>query len=208
MISYGEALGTSCMIENLFCFRGRIGRLKYFLWSFIFGPAAFLLAMLILPFIFVFGLHLDGSKTTALMTIVPAITVFLWTQLSLKAARIRDIGWKPLVIIPALLSIDAADLIVAYLFPALAIGTKHFTALSELVNAAFTLALLFTPSDGDDAVPTITFPEIPLPNLTKRIVRDTHLDSRPPVTPPRSSYAAPRPTGARGQVSFGRRGLN
>lgn len=200
-------VGTSCMIGNLFCFRGRIGRLKYFLWGFIFLPAILFLAMLILPLIFVFGHHFDRSNTTALMLLIPPVVVFLWAQLSLQAARIRDIGWKPLVIVPAMLSLGVVDLIIAYFFPALALGTKHYTVISAVVNAVYTIALLFTPSDDDYAVPAFVFPEIPLPKLRKGIFRSTRSDAVTPVKPPRPSSGMPRPADARAQVSFGRRGV-
>ncbi|MBB5575800.1 DUF805 domain-containing protein [Rhizobium paranaense] len=195
------------MIGNLFCFQGRIGRLKYFLWGYIFLPGAIFLTMLILPFLFIFGFHFDGSKTTALMIVVPAVAVFLWTHLSLQVARIRDIGWNPMVIVPAMLSLDVVDVTVGYLFPALALGTKHYTIVSEVINAVYTIALLFTPGDGDYAVPAIVFPEIPLPKSKKGIFRSTRSDAATPAEPPRPSSGMPRPADARGQVSFGRRGL-
>jgi uncharacterized membrane protein YhaH (DUF805 family) len=196
------------MIDSLFCFRGRVGRLKFFLYGFIILPVAFFLVLLILPALYVFGLHLNASRSTALMTIVPPLAGFLWMQLSLQAARIRDIGWKPGVIIPALLLIDVADLIVAYLFPALALETKHFTALSEVVNAVFTIALLFTRSDGDQAAPTIVFPEIPLPSFSKGVLRRARSDGATAVQPSLSPSGMPRPADVRGQQSFGRRGLD
>ncbi|MDE1995087.1 MAG: DUF805 domain-containing protein, partial [Rhizobiaceae bacterium] len=100
------------MIGNLFCFSGRIGRLRFFLWSVVFVPVAFFLMLLFLTLLFALGFHFDGSKTTALMILLPVLAVFFWTQLSLQVARIRDIGWKPLIIITALLLIDVADVIV------------------------------------------------------------------------------------------------
>ncbi|MDL2410452.1 hypothetical protein PY650_33700 [Rhizobium calliandrae] len=195
------------MIDSLFCFRGRVGRLRFFLYGFIIVPVAFFLMFLFLPALYVFGLHLDASRSTTLMAVVPPVAGFFWMQLSIQAARIRDIGWKPGVIIPALLLIDVADLIVAYLFPALALETKHFTALSEVVNAIFTIALLFTPSDGDQAAPTIVFPEIPLPRFRKGI-RRARSDGATAVQPSLSPSGMLRSADVRGQQSFGRRGLD
>ena len=195
------------MLGTLFCFGGRIGRLKYFLWSCIFLPVIFFLMLLILPFIYVFALHLDTSRTTILiLMVVPPLALFLWMNLSLQAARIRDIGWKPLIVIPALLLIDVVDLIVAYFFPALALETKHFTAFSAVVNSALTVALLLTPSAGDDTFLAIDFPEISLPTFRK--FRSTRSDAVTRVEPPRPSSRVQRPVNAREQVSFGRRGLN
>jgi uncharacterized membrane protein YhaH (DUF805 family) len=196
------------MTDSLFCFRGRVGRLKFFLYSFIIVPVAFFLALLILPVIYVFGLHLNASTSTTLMSVVPPLAGFLWMHLSLQAARIRDIGWKPGVIIPALLLIHVTDSIVAYLFPALALGTKHFTLVSEVVYAVFTIALLFTPSDGDQAASTIVFPEIPLPRFRRRILRRVRSDGATAVQTSLSPSCMPRPADVRGQQSFGRRGLD
>lgn len=197
------------MLGTLFCFRGRMGRLKYFLWSSIFLPVIFFLMLLILPFIYVFALHFDTSRATILiMMVVPPLALFLWTHLSLQAARIRDIGWKPLVIIPAVLLINVADLIVAYFFPALALETQHFTAVSAVANAALTVALLFTPSADDDTFLAIDIPNISLPKFRKDVFRGTRSDAVTRVEPPRPSSSARRPVNARGQVSFGRRGLN
>ena len=195
------------MIDSLLCFRGRVGRLKFFLYSFVVLPAAFFLALLILPILYVFGLHLSASKSTALMAVAPPIAGFLWMQLSLQAARIRDIGWKPGVIIPALLLIHVIDLIVAYLFPALALEPKRFTLVSEVVYAGFTIAMLFTPSDGDQAAPIIIFPEIPLPRFRKGI-RRVRSGGATSVQPPLSPSGMPRTAAIRGQQSFGRRGLD
>lgn len=195
------------MIGNLFYFRGQMGRLKYFLWSFILVPAAFFLSLLILPFFYVFGLHLGASKTTTLISVVPPLVIFLWTHLSLQAARIRDIGWKPQIIIPGFLLFHAADLLVTYFYPALAFGTKHFTVVSEVASTVLLAALLFIRGDADHGASAISFPDFPRPKLRKGICRNSRSEVETTVRTPIPPSKTPRPTAVPGRVSFGRRGL-
>ena len=183
------------MLSSLFGFKGRIGRLRYFVTCLVLGPAliaAFVALMLVT------GFHPGAGKTANLMSIALAALVvvpaWLWTALSLQTCRIRDIGWNPLFVILGWFGLGVLDRLAAMADPALALGPLHQNTLfGVVINLAFAGVLLFWPGDngkGLEARWEEAFPAAPEPE--------------PVAAAPR--VAAPyRP--ASGAPSFGRRGL-
>lgn len=196
------------MFGILFCFNGRIGRLKFFLNSFIFVPLAIVAIALVAPFIAVFGFHAGGSKWDALIFTILIVGALLWVLTSLQAARLRDMGWRPLPVITAIILLDVADLALAYFFPSLALAGKHFTGISSFVNTGFTLVLLFTPGTDDDFNPTILLPDVRLPRMRMDFLKGKHSGAPQPAVRSPAMARAPQPAGAGSRATFGRRGLD
>lgn len=191
------------MLGYLFLFHGRMGRLQYFLWAAIFVPLIFFLAIIVLGLVLVFVVH-DNSKTTIFATAGMLFVLIFWVETSLEAVRVRDIGWKPGVIIPVFIAINFIDLGVAYVAPGLADDTGLHTIVPSIVNILFMLVLLFTPTDGQEMVPFI-IPGLSLP----RVDLDVFRRKRPePAVRPRSHQQQPPEERRypREKVPFGRRG--
>ena len=133
------------MVEGAFSFRGRIGRLDYFLahvMEGLVGVVGFiLLILLLLP-------TLAGPART--VTMVGGVGLFalglLWFNLSLQVRRIRDIGWDPVVVLVGWVALGFADVILAHLVPSWAVSSHRTgTPLGGLVNIALALTLLVWP---------------------------------------------------------------
>jgi uncharacterized membrane protein YhaH (DUF805 family) len=146
------------MIDFMFSFRGRIGRLRYFL------SCLALTALLVVAAIVVGGMAATGVAKANLGLLLPAgllaivvLPAFCYSSFSMQARRIRDIGWNPLYVIPAWIGVDVIDRLVAQAVPALSMGPKiHETLAGLLLNVAFGLVLLFWPGSGDsDSAPSL-----------------------------------------------------
>jgi hypothetical protein len=83
---------------------------------------------------------------------VASITVAI--QFILRSMRIRDIGWDPVLVVPAWIAIVIADKAIAATFPAWAIGESHLghgylgsgTVVGRLIDIALFALLIFMPS--------------------------------------------------------------
>jgi uncharacterized membrane protein YhaH (DUF805 family) len=128
------------------------------------------------------------------LPVICATLLFVWATFNLQAMRIRDIGWDPVVIIPAWISVLVIDGLVAAKVPAWAVGHgDHQTIVGALVNLALFGILLFWPSGDIDYGPMPTSDEL----------------SRTPTGPdgPRPA-APPMPRGIPTmRTEFGRRSL-
>lgn len=182
------------MVDILF-FRGRVGRLRYFLLSLASGLALGLLAFVL---ILLFIPHYHRGETPSIGAFVVPLMIFLplaiWFLFSLQAARFRDIGWKPLYVVPGWLLFTVIDAYVAYKIPDWAVGRQYHTVVGIVVNTAITIILMFMPGRSGDDTPSY----IPEHRL---------LGGRTAAQAPTRSvntYARPAP-GAK--VGFGRRGL-
>jgi uncharacterized membrane protein YhaH (DUF805 family) len=179
------------MLDSIFSFQGRIGRLHYFLRTLCIGAAMGVLSTL--------GIGLAVFTRAPGMTAILALlgvglfAAFLWASFALQARRLRDIGGAPLYIIPAWCVFTVMDVLVAHTVPALAVGLMHSqTFLGALVNLGLQCCLLCWPSKADDldapAAASGGWPEA---------------DPEPVI--PVAAPVAFRP--ASPAVSFGRRGL-
>jgi uncharacterized membrane protein YhaH (DUF805 family) len=191
------------MIGNLFLFSGRIDRLKFFLASFIFLPVVMVGMVLIMPLIAIFVFHADETKKIGFIMAIAVVVAFMWVFFSLQAARFRDIGWNPVMVIPAIIIFDISDLGVAYIFPDLAAPGQHYTYASAVLNFGVTVISLFTPSSDDDSIPSILLPDIRLPRLFSQKWRPAKSNRQP-----QESMNPGRETVAGARTSFGRLGLD
>lgn len=132
------------MLNIILGFGGRIGRLHYLLLSLLLG---FVMTLLTLAIVFgmmphyteVGGKVPDGMPAPVLVATMLVVTpLFLWFSFALQTKRIRDIGWNPLLVIPAWIVVD----IVAVLA-----GSPTF---SGCINLTMVAVLLFWPSREPD----------------------------------------------------------
>ncbi|RUM18039.1 hypothetical protein EFQ99_33575 [Rhizobium vallis] len=127
------------------------------------------------------------AGTTLLILAIPMLPSF-WIGFSIQAARIRDIGWNPAILIAASLAIQAAAYLVPLLMPE---GTtvEIIAKVAKAANIAYGLGLLFLPSN-------FHVPDSP------------SFDEQPTPTRPERVEASPaRRLPSRSGATFGRRGL-
>jgi uncharacterized membrane protein YhaH (DUF805 family) len=206
------------MLGSAFSFRGRIGRLQYFM-GVLATAAAFVLP--IVAILGALGVRDAASAGPALALIVLLLVVgapvAIWVGLSLQARRIRDIGLNPLYVIPILFAIGLADQLVALAVPGLSVAGLHRqTPVGLLVSLATGAALLFWPGKAGAAPPSpsagLITPDEPPRAAAAEPVRGASAPIR--AAPVRAAPARPAPVrvapvrvaNAAG-VTFGRRGL-
>lgn len=155
------------MVAIVLGFGGRMGRLRYFLWSL--GLAAVLTAV---TMALVMGAM--GGGEDALMGVVLVVApLAIWGNAALMAKRFRDIGWPPLWMLPGWVCFGIIDARVAQEMPALAAGDNGQTVVGMLVELGLILALLFWPGrpEEDDREPLDA-------DATRRAYREAHLRRR------------------------------
>ncbi|WP_424630311.1 DUF805 domain-containing protein [Bradyrhizobium sp. SYSU BS000235] len=140
------------MLDYIFGFNARMGRLAYFKAN----VALFIVAWIAFTILIMAGLHpIMTAKTASFAHIqtwpmmVAFITFFL-INLSLNCMRIRDIGWDPVCVVPAWIAAILVDCAVATYFPEWSIGHERFsgTIVGGLLKITGSAVLLFWPS-GD-----------------------------------------------------------
>ncbi len=186
------------MLGFLFGFNARLGRLHYFLAGIVLAVLATVVCFTIAAN--VFHQTPKGSTPSTILMLVPALCllpVFLWATLTLQAMRIRDIGWRPAIVIPAWVLIAAIDAYVAAKFPAWSAGRgDHQTIVGLLTNVGFYSVLLFWPSGPETGS---------LTGLDDPPLRRDVSPERPRVVPaPAAAVASRMPSPMR--TEFGRRG--
>ena len=76
-----------------------------------------------------------------------AVLLFVFGTIALQSMRIRDIGWDPVCVIPAWITVLIVDAIVAAKMPSLALGPGHYgTVVSSIVHLVMTGILFLWPS--------------------------------------------------------------
>jgi len=136
------------MITSMLGLTGRIGRLRYFLFTIGLG---FVLSAVMMVTIFNFAGSSDDPRELiidALPIIVVIIAVYAWGTLVLTTKRLRDIGWAPGFVIPLWIGIVLIDVMLTVLMPEWAVGESGQTLLGMMFNAVMVLALLFWPGNG------------------------------------------------------------
>lgn len=155
------------MIEALFSFRGRMGRLAYAGWTFV---------TVGILFFFVFAALLSGAAAIPSLgrQTAPLVVLFLfgllavvmfWTSLALSVKRIRDTGFSPLIVLCVAwtLMIVGAFVPMNVIDPDSALPFARQTPIGAAVELAFVLFVMFWPSDTeyhtpysepDDALPS------------------------------------------------------
>jgi uncharacterized membrane protein YhaH (DUF805 family) len=136
------------MLDILFGFNARLGRLQYFL-----ACIGLVVAMVVVSLALIAsgGLHIPkGEHLTWQMLSWPAATMvalFAVATVMLQAMRVRDIGWDPVVVMGGWLAITFINIILAAKVPGMAAIAGALIA--SIVNLVMYGILLFWP--GDDA---------------------------------------------------------
>jgi len=133
------------MLDILFGFNARLGRLQYLLACIGMGVA---MVVVSLALIASGNIHVPkGQHLTWQMLSWPAtavVALFVVATVMLQAMRVRDIGWDPVIVMAAWLAITFVNVIK---LPGLVAGVGALVA--SLVNLVMTGILLFWP--GNDA---------------------------------------------------------
>jgi len=155
------------MVAMVLGFGGRMGRLRYFLWSL--GLAAVLTAVTMVLVIGAMG----GGEESLMGVVLVVAPLAIWGNAALMAKRFRDIGWPPLWVLPGWVCFGIIDAWVAMEVPALAAGDNGQTVVGMLVELGLFLALLFWPGcpEEDDREPLDV-------DATRRAYREAHLRRR------------------------------
>ncbi len=188
------------MLESLFSFSGRMGRLSYFLWT-------LAVVAISIPFNFVVSLAVmlvvgitAGVQGMASPVLIATLTVVLsvpslWAGLALATKRTRDLGIAPGLAVVGLVAVCALDLaVVGRLTPVRFVWPyHHFTPVFGMAATVLYLMLLVWPG----------YEPAPRPDPVPREPRT--LPALDPVPVGAGTLAAFREAGAR--PGFGRRGL-
>ncbi len=177
----------------MFSFRGRTPRLSYFLGFLGVTGACFIPVILVLALLSPIRAGNHIALVLLIVLLVACVIVLFWVSLALQTRRIRDIGWDPLIVLPAWFAVEIADSIAAHFYQNLAIGPQHNgTAFGVIVEIGMIAVLFFWPSaydDGDGA--SLSFASRSLP--------------KSPDPAPTLPMPVPRPAGAAARPTFGRR---
>lgn len=203
------------MLSAMFSFHGRIGRMQYFLRCMALGAAIGVVVVIgCVSLIGGGGLEAlrsgqapaAGSLVLIALLALIALPAALWSSFSLQARRFRDIGWNPVVVIPAWIVVDLIDIIVAKAMPALAVGGEHQgTPIGGLVGLVLGGALLFWPGAGggdETYAPPPLEPRDPVDRF-----RANPTPKPTPVRGPAPARAMAPVQAAAPVTGFGRRGL-
>ncbi len=201
------------MLESLFSFSGRMGRLSYFLWT-------LALVAIAIPFNFAVSLVVmlvvgitAGVQGMASPVLIATLTVVLsvpslWAGLALATKRTRDLGIAPGLAVVGLVAVCALDLaVVGRLTPVRFVWPyHHFTPVFGMAATVFYLVLLLWPGyePAPEAAPRGLFPDEPAPRPDPVPREPRTLPALDPVPVGAGTLAAFREAGAR--PAFGRRG--
>jgi uncharacterized membrane protein YhaH (DUF805 family) len=192
---------------DILCFRGRVGRLRYFLSSIGYGLGIGVLAFVLLLLFVPHTSRGQGASITGfIIPLIIVVPLALWVIFSLQAARLRDIGWSPALVLPGWLLFTLIDAFIAYKIPDWSIGSQHHTAIGVAVNAALTLLLLFMPGSGEDDTPSYISTDRLSSNWATGSRSGGYQSTGMNPTSLRGQASASRSTSS-GKVGFGRRGL-
>ncbi|WFU68682.1 DUF805 domain-containing protein [Bradyrhizobium sp. CB2312] len=138
------------MLDLVFGFNTRLGRLKFFLATLalavVMTAICFAVAMSVLRNVNPANVRPDDLLKSSGM--IAAMVFFALATITLYSMRFRDIGWDPVCVVPAWIALMIVDYVVAMKFPHLAMGQEHTgTVVGGIVNLALTLVLLFWPGD-------------------------------------------------------------
>jgi uncharacterized membrane protein YhaH (DUF805 family) len=206
------------MLDAVFSFRGRIGRLQYVLGSLALSAGIVLPAALIFAALKARDAASEaGALGVVGLVLIVLVPLFAWIATSLQARRLRDIGFNPLYAVPIILAFNVADRLAAMAVPGLSFAGLHQqTPLGLLVNLATAGALLFWPGRTDGGGASVRAAGwMSLDDLSPAAPEDAVEDAaalrepepvRAPAPSPIRRAPPVRAVNAAG-VTFGRRGL-
>jgi uncharacterized membrane protein YhaH (DUF805 family) len=179
------------MLDMLFGFNIRLGRLKFFLISMAAGVVYGLVALPVAWYAYKSGMLVTPPRSMwqAGWPIVAFAAFCVAGNLFLASMRFRDIGWDPVIMIPCWIVVMVGDPMIASRVPAMALSDHDGTVVGALVNLGLYVILLFWPG-GDHADSPAVF-------------------DRPASAPPRAPTPAPSSLSSermtRATSQFGRR---
>jgi uncharacterized membrane protein YhaH (DUF805 family) len=141
------------VLEKLFWFGGRMGRLSFFGWSCAGAAISFVVALVLI----ILEMLMSGSShrisanphDQGYLVTGGTIIVGFWISLALQTKRLRDMGRDPFVWIVGVWTVLLFDQYVLTLYTAARNSSFSFgvyTPFGGLVSAAYSIFLLFTPS--------------------------------------------------------------
>ena len=138
------------MLNYVFGFNIRMGRLAFFFCSFVAGLGFMMLTYGVTGNVPSSGrmdvLLAQASNSPQLLI---AFYGFLFICFMLQSMRVRDIGWDPVCVMAGWIALMIIDRIVAQRFPEYALTYQQTgTLVGALANAALNLMLLFWPGGG------------------------------------------------------------
>lgn len=136
------------MLDLVFGFNTRLGRLKFFLATIVLAIVmtgiCVVVAMSVLRNVNPANVRAEDLLKSGGM--IAAMVFFALATITLYSMRFRDIGWDPVCVVPAWIALMMVDYVVAMKFPAYAMGREHTgTIVGGIANLVLTLALLFWP---------------------------------------------------------------
>ena len=144
------------MLDMIFGFDARLGRLNFFLSCIALGVVNFLLAVPIIYHLIETGMTRDNIPHSVWAMGWPmfALAAFYFVSSFMVASmRVRDIGWDPIIVMSGWFAVLVIDGLVASKIPGWSLGREHHgTIVGGLINFALVMALMFWPS-GDHAEP-------------------------------------------------------
>lgn len=156
--SPGEAAakGVLRMLNYIFGFNARMGRLAFFFCSFVTG-----LGFLMLVYGITGNAPASGRTDVLLAQAAnsPALIFSFYGMLAicfmLQSMRVRDIGWDPVCVMAAWIALMVLDRAVAGRFPEYALTYQHTTTVvGAVVNGVMNLVLTFWPGNGHSDEPS------------------------------------------------------
>ena len=150
------AEGVLHMLNYIFGFNARMGRLAFFFCSFVTG---FSFLMLVYG---ITGNAPASGRTDVLLAQAassPALILSFYGMLlicfMLQSMRVRDIGWDPVCVMAAWIALMVLDRAVAGRFPEYALTYQHTaTVVGTAVNGVMNLVLTFWPGNGHSDEPS------------------------------------------------------
>ena len=141
------------MLDFLFGFNARLGRLHFFLGIIALAVVSVAIDLALSPNSIrqLAGGARPPVEHFAWPLIVPTVG-FLLIKYTLKSMRIRDMGWDPVCVIPAWIALGIVDSVIASKIPSWSIGHLHHgTLVGAMIQVGLLFALTFWPSAGFEA---------------------------------------------------------
>ena len=149
--------GNTSMLDMLFGFNVRLGRLKFFLSSIAFGIVSGILAIPVAYYAYKHGMI--GARPSSLWSLGwPVLTFVGFCMLGnfiLASMRFRDIGWDPVIAIPCWIAVLVTDPLLASHVPAMSLPKHDGTIIGGLINLGLAIVLLFWPGGNHADAPPV-----------------------------------------------------
>ncbi len=178
------------LLDMVFGFNIRLRRLQFFLAGIALGIVSVLLIIPIALYVHHVSIT-DGtpaSLSSAGWVWIVFLGFYLVSSLMLASMRVRDIGWDPVIVIPAWAALRFIDPVLASYAPGLSFGPEHHgTIIGALINFGLGLILMVWPSGDRIAAPPRVDSRAPpppraVPNsasvLSERIAKTTGFGRR------------------------------